>query len=103
LTSSGDGSIFHAVTDGLNSTVPRETADPIGYLLDKGLTLPELAVKWGFKTTDTIYRLKRFEYVPPAGTAQKMAESFGWTAGEVVDHWLAEQARRAAERQEATA
>jgi hypothetical protein len=77
--------------------VPRETLDPIQHLLDNGESRIGLAVRWGFKTTDTIYRLQRFEYAPPSDTAQKMGESFGWTAGEVIDYWLP---RVAAKREE---
>ena len=81
----------------IENTVPRETsvvpkgsADPIQHLIDNGESIIGLAVAWEFRTTDSVYRLKRYEYVPPATTAAKMAASFGpeWTAGDVIDHWL---------------
>jgi hypothetical protein len=68
--------------------IPLSTDDPIHFLLDNGWTMLGLAVEWGFRTTDTVYRLRRYEYVPPAETAAKMGETFGWTAGQVIDHWL---------------
>lgn len=80
------------------STVPRGTSDPIGWLLDNGWSRIDLAVEWEFKTTDTIYRLQRAEYNPPPLTAQRMAKTFGWKAGEVVDHWLSLTERKAATR-----
>jgi len=68
--------------------VPRDAGDPIQYLLERNHSVVSLASAWGFRTSDSIYRLRRYDYVPPANTAQKMAATFGWTAGEVVDHWL---------------
>lgn len=70
------------------TTVPRGTSDPIQFLLDNGWTFIGLASEWGFRTTDTIYRLKRFDYPPPPKTAEKMAKTFGWTPGDVINHWL---------------
>jgi hypothetical protein len=81
----------------VKNDVPRETADPIQFLIDNGNSYIDLAVTWGYDSLDTIYRLKRFAHVPPADTAQKMGESFGWTAGEVIDYWLP---RVAAKREE---
>lgn len=69
-------------------TVPRGTVDPIQFLLDNGESVATLAVAWGFRTSDSVYRLKRYDYTPPPSTAARMAESFGWTAGEVIDHWM---------------
>lgn len=82
-----------------SNTVPREAPDPIQHIIDSGSSIIALAVEWGFKTTDSVYRLKRFEYVPPAAVAQKMAESFGpeWTAGDVINHWLERVQTRAQE------
>lgn len=77
--------------------VPRSTPDPIQFLLDAGRTVPELAVEWEFKSADTVYRLKRYDYIPPAVTAAKMAETFGpdWTAGDVIDLWLERTSKKA--------
>lgn len=83
-------------TDKSNGPVPQDVADPIQYLIDQGATIIALAVAWGFRTTDAVYKLKRFDYVPPATTAAKMAESFGWTAGDVVNYWLDATQRKAA-------
>lgn len=66
--------------------VPRSADNPIDYLLES-TSIVDLAVEWKLKSTDAIYRLKRFEYVPRYRTAEKMAESFGWSAGEVMDFW----------------
>jgi hypothetical protein len=76
--------------------VPRNTPDPIQHLLENGESVVSLASAWGFRTSDSVYRIKRFEYVPPASTAQKMAESFGWTAGDVINYWLDRVERKAA-------
>lgn len=72
----------------LKNNVPLGIDDPIGYILDQGESVMDLALEWGFRTLDSVYKLKRYAYVPPANTAQRMGETFGWTAGEVVDHWL---------------
>lgn len=75
--------------------VPRNASDPIQLLIENGQTVPQLAVEWGFRSVDSIYRLKRYDYTPPPDTAQKMAATFGWTAGEVIDHWLARVGQKA--------
>jgi DNA-binding XRE family transcriptional regulator len=67
--------------------VPKGTADPIGYLNDQGIHFIDLAKAWGFRTIDAVYKLRRFEYAPKLKTAQRMAESFGWTVGQVYEHW----------------
>lgn len=69
------------------NTTPRDTENPIQHILDNGRTVMALASEWGL-TPDGVYRLKRFEYVPRPSTAQRMGETFGWSAGEVVDFWL---------------
>lgn len=71
-----------------SNSVPLGTPDPIQYLMDNGTTVMQLAVAWNFKTTAAVYNLKRADYVPTPKTAERMGESFGWTAGEVIDHWL---------------
>jgi hypothetical protein len=71
------------------TVVPRGTADPIGWLLRNGRTRLDLTIEWKFKTVDTIYRLQRGEYEPPPETIKKMAQTFGWEPGEVLDHWIA--------------
>lgn len=69
--------------------VPVGTKDPIGYLIERGKTIPELAVAWGLKSSDAVYRLKRFENPPRPTTAVRMAETFGWNVGDVFNLWLA--------------
>jgi hypothetical protein len=78
--------------------VPLDHPSPIDDLLEHGRTVLDLAVEWDFKTTDTVYRLRRFEYVPPAETAARMAATFGpdWTAGDVVNVWMAGKQEKAA-------
>lgn len=74
------------------SSVPRGT-NPIEHLTKGGLTVVDLAHAWGLKTTDAVYKLRRYEYVPRVKTAERMAKSFGWTTGEVLTHWI-ERTRR---------
>lgn len=69
--------------------VPRGTEDPIQFLFDSGVKPAQLALSWGFSHTDAVYRLKRYEYPPKVRTASRMGATFGWTAGEVIDHWVA--------------
>jgi hypothetical protein len=79
--------------------VPRDCTDPINFLLESGESPVSLAFAWGYRTVDTVMRLKRYDCVPPTDTAQKIAETFGWTPGEVLDFWIA----AVAEREKATA
>jgi hypothetical protein len=78
------------------NVVPKNAENPIEYLLSNGTGVIELAVAWGLKQNESVYRLRRFAHVPHPKTAAKMAASFGWTAGEVIDFWLAKIARRSA-------
>lgn len=71
-----------------NGGVPLEAPDPIQHLLDAGVSVPQLAVAWDLKSSDSVYRLKRGEYIPTPKTAKLMARSFGWSAGEVIDKWI---------------
>jgi hypothetical protein len=71
-----------------SAKVPKGADDPIEHLLAAGAKVIDLAQAWGLRSTDAIYRLRRYEYPPKARTAERMAESFGWTAGQVLDHWL---------------
>lgn len=74
------------------SGVPRGT-NPIDHLMHGGVTVVDLAHAWRLKTTDAVYKLRRYEYVPKVRTAEQMAKSFGWTTGEVLTHWV-ERTRR---------
>lgn len=76
-----------AKTNTRQSAVPRGT-NPIEFLMQSGLTVVDLAHAWGLKTTDAVYKLRRYEHAPKVKTAERMAQSFGWTPGEVVNHWL---------------
>ncbi len=74
------------------SSVPRGSTLPIEHLVEAGVTIVSLAEAWGL-TTDGVYKLRRYDYAPKVRTAEKMAKSFGWTAGEVINHWLGKVAR----------
>lgn len=70
------------------TNVPRETSNPIEYLLERGWSEPALAVEWNLKTEQSVRRLRNFAYVPRLRTATLMAQTFGWgSAGEVIDFW----------------
>ncbi len=82
-----------AIVRAKNTNVPRGVANPIDYLIERGWSEPGLAVEWGLKTETSVKRLRAFSHVPKVSTAERMAESFGWTAGEVINHWLGKVAR----------
>lgn len=70
--------------------VPRTVWNPAQYLLDEwGYTEPQLAVAWGLKSTSSVQKIRTFHHVPKVPTAELMADTFGWTAGQVIDLWLA--------------
>lgn len=77
--------------------VPRNTDNPIEYLISKGVSYPQLSVDWGLGTTDNVRKLRAFKHVPSYGTAVLMAQSFGWSSGgEVMDFWAVRVAARKA-------
>ncbi len=77
--------------------VPRGTANPIEYLIQRGWSEPGLAVEWGLKTETSVKRLRAFNHVPKYTTAQRMAQTFGWSsAGEVMDFYAARASRKVA-------
>ena len=82
----------------LKKIVPLDCPNPIDYLVDQGQSLAQLAAAWNLRHTDAVYRLKRYEYPPKNKTAALMAESFGWSMGQVMDHWWAKSNKQAATR-----
>lgn len=71
------------------ATVPLGTEDPIGYLTDHGMTPAQVAVAWDYNDTTMIHRYRRYECIPNRKLAAKMAVTFGWSPGQVLDHWTA--------------
>lgn len=70
--------------------VPLGTEDPIGYLVQHaGVTFAQIAVMWDYNATDMIFKYKRYGAIPSRKLAAKMAETFGWSPGQVLDHWTA--------------
>lgn len=76
------------------TNVPKTSEAPIEYLIEQGRLIIDLAGEWGLRSTDAIYKLRRYEHVPKVTTAQRMAETFGWTAGDVINHWIQKVGQR---------
>lgn len=70
-------------------TVPLGTDNPVEYLLERGSSPASLSVAWGFRTPETIFDYKAFRQIPSRRALRLMAETFGWSPGQVLDHWTA--------------
>jgi hypothetical protein len=70
------------------TAVPRGNGvNPISFLLEhRSSTIAALAGDWGV-TPDAVYRYRRYEIAPRSTVAKRMAATFGWTLGEVIEHW----------------
>jgi hypothetical protein len=79
-------------------TVPKSVDNLIQFVIESGISPAELASHLDFRHTDAIYRLRRYEYAPKVATAEKLGALIGWTAGEVIDHWLSKVIEKEATR-----
>jgi ribosome-binding protein aMBF1 (putative translation factor) len=72
--------------------IPRATENPIRHLNEAGIGTSDLAAKWEI-TPDAVRKLRRFDFSPTWKLAKRMAETFGWSAGEVSEFY-AERSRQ---------
>lgn len=73
-------------------SVPIHTEAPIEYLLANGWTTDDLAEVWGYRrknVKNTLRPFRRYDRIPPTKLIKRMAKTFGWTEGQVLDHWTA--------------
>lgn len=75
--------------------IKRTSKNPITDLIERGMSLAEIAVAWQYKSDAVIRLLRNFDYVPPHDKAALMARTFGWrSAGQVIDFWAAKMDAR---------